>query len=161
MERSTHLDAVLPTSDRLAAHEELVRVRCGAWQLLVPASYVERVHGAAMPAARPDTAGSAPPVVALGRELVPVVFAEALLGAGEVRLAADHQMILLRVKDARALLWVDAVEEVIEHAAMATPAEGGALGDLVAAWSGADRPLPVLDIPRLLALVTAGAPTIL
>jgi hypothetical protein len=113
---------------------------------------VERVLPAAMPAARPST-GAAPPVVALGAALVPVVFAGALVGAREVRLEARQQMVLLSDGARRALLWVDAVEDVVPHAPAAAP-PGSAAPDLVLAWSGADRPLAVLDVPRLLDLAS-------
>lgn len=134
--------------------EELVRVRAGAWHLLVPMRFVERVHGAALPAVRPGAGGAAAPVVAIGPELVPLVFAEALLGATEVRLAGEHQMLRVAAGGRRALLWVDAVEDVVEHAAVAAPDAGPR--DLVAAWSGPDRPLAVLDVPRLLSLLPRG-----
>jgi hypothetical protein len=110
---------------------------------------VERVLPAAMPAARP-AAGAAAPVVAVGGALLPVVFAGALVGAAEVRLEARQQMVLLADGARRALLWVDAVEDVVPHAP--APAPPGGAPDLVLAWSGADRPLAVLDVPRLLDL---------
>jgi hypothetical protein len=141
-----------PTSaDPLRDGEELLLARAGAWRVLVPLRYVARVHGAAMPAARP---GARPetPVVAVDGRLVPVAFAAALLGADEVRLAPEHQLLELGSGGARALLWVDAVEEVVEHVPAAGPA-GGA-GALLAGYSGAARPLAVLDVPALLALLT-------
>lgn len=134
-------------SDILSPHEELVQLRTGAWRLLLPLRFVERVLGAALPAV---SAGDAPPVVALGGDLVPVLFAEALLGAEEVRLRGEDQMILLRHADRRALLWVGAVEEVVEFAPVPPPA--GPARPLVAAFSGLERPLAVLDVPRLLQL---------
>jgi hypothetical protein len=145
-------DATPPTPpDTLAAGEELVAVRAGPWRMLVPLRHVERVFGAAMPAARPATP-SAAPVVAIGEALVPVVFAAALVGATDVSLAPEHQMVLLGAGGARAVLWVDAVEDVVEHVAAASPPREGP-DALVAAWSGADRPLAVLDVPRLVSLV--------
>lgn len=140
------------TSDHaLRPREELVAVRAGAWRLLVPLRHVERVLSAAMPAARPAL-GAAAPVIALGGALVPVVFAGALLGAEEERLEATDQMLLLSDGARRALLWVDAVDDVLPHVPAAPPPGGAARGDLVAAWSGADRPLAVLDVPRVLEL---------
>lgn len=139
-----------PVSDGLAPREELVRVRAGPWRLLLPMRFVERVLGAALPAASPGPAGDAPPVVAVGEALVPLLFAHALLGAEEVRLDGDDQMVLLRDGDRRALLWVDAVEEVEEL--VRVPSPGGTQEPLVAAWSGPERPLAVLDVPRLLEL---------
>jgi chemotaxis signal transduction protein len=130
--------------------EELVTVRAAGWRLLVPLRHVERVLSAAMPAARPSAAAAAP-VVAVGDELVPVVFAGALLGEREVRLAAEQQMVLLGGGGRRVLLWVDAVEDVVAHAPAAPPG-GPAPADLVLAWSGAERPLAVLDVPRVLAI---------
>lgn len=135
-------------ADVLAAGEELVVVRAGPWRLLVPMRHVVRVLPAAMPAARPSPAPTAP-AVALGGTLVPVVFALALVGSEEVRLATEHQMILLADDDRRALLWVDAVEEVVAYARVAVP-EGAAPGRFSVGWSGAEQPLAVLDIPRIL-----------
>ncbi len=130
--------------------EELVQVRAGPWRLLVPMRHVERVLPAAMPAARPSAAPAAP-AVAVGDALVPVVFASALTGADEVKLAAEHQMLLLFDGDRRALLWVDAVEDVVEHVPAAAP-ESAEPGAFAIGWSGADRPLAVVDVPRVLAL---------
>ena len=124
-------------------------VRAAGWRLLVPMTAVERVLPAAMPAARPAP-GATAPVVAIGDQLLSVVFAAALVGEPEVRLAAQQQMILLAEGGRRALLWVDAVEDVVPH--VPAPAPHGAAPDLVLGWSGADRPLAVLDVPRLLDL---------
>jgi len=134
--------------DPLRAGEELVAVRAGAFRLLVPMRHVERVLPAALPAARPSPE-AAPPVVAVAGALVPVVFAGALLGPlPEARLAPEHQMVLLSGPGGRALLWVDAVEDVLAH----VPAPRGPGGPLVAGYSDPARPLAVLDVPRLLAL---------
>ncbi|HEX9049724.1 MAG TPA: chemotaxis protein CheW, partial [Anaeromyxobacter sp.] len=120
----TPAGAPAPTSgDMLRPGDELVAVRAAGWRLLVPLRDVERVLPAAMPAARPALAAAAP-VVALGDDLVPVVFAAALVGEREVRLAAAHQMVLLAGGGRRALLWVDAVEDVVAHAP--APPPGGA-----------------------------------
>jgi hypothetical protein len=141
-------DAPGPTShDALRAGEELVRVRAGAFRLLVPLRHVERVLPAALPAARPSPSAEGP-VVALPGALVPLVFAAALLGAGEARLAPEHQMVLLGGAAGRALLWVDGVEDVVFHAA----APEGPAGPLVAGWSDPALPTAVLDVPRLLSL---------
>lgn len=129
-------------------------MRSGPWRLLVPMRHVERVHAAALPAARPVATGAVAPVVAIGDELLPVVFAEALLGAAEVPLAAEHQMLLLAAEGRRALLWVDAAEEIVERVPVSPPSGAAAPGSLVAGWSGAERPLAVLDVPRLLELVS-------
>jgi chemotaxis signal transduction protein len=119
--------------------------------MLLPLRFVERVLSAALPAARPAASGDAAPVVAVGGALVPVLFADALLGADEARLGAEDQMVLLRHGERRALLWVDAVEEVVEFAPVPPPAGAGE-ERVVAAYSGASRPLAVLDVPRLLSL---------
>lgn len=145
------------TSERvLADREELVAVRAEGWRLLVPLRHVERILAAAMPAPRPSREAAAP-VVAVGRELVPVVFASALAGGAHVELNPSQQMVLLRAGDRRALLWVDAVEDVAAHAPAPSP-PGRAAGELVLAWSGAERPLPVLDVPRLVSIATEGSP---
>lgn len=126
-------------------------MRVGAWRLLVQTRHVERVHLAAHPAAVPSAAGSATPVVALGDDRVPVVFAGALLGETEVRVAADHKMLLLTDGRRRLLLWVDAVEDVVEQVPVSGRARPGE--ELVLGWSGGGRTLAVLDVERLLDLV--------
>lgn len=137
-----------PTSpDALREGEELVAVRAGAFRLLVPLRHVDRVLPAALPAVRPGPEATTP-VVALGGALVPLVFAGALLGEREARLAPEHQMVLLTGEPGRALLWVDSVEDVVAHVA-APPGPGG---PLVAGYSDPSRPLAVLDVPRLLDL---------
>jgi chemotaxis signal transduction protein len=139
----------------LAEREELVSVRAAGWRMLVPLRHVERVLPAAMPSARPAGEAAAP-VVAVGGELLPVVFACALAGGAEVELDASQQMVLLAAHGRRAILWVDAVEDVVAHAP-ARPPPGAPPRELVAAWSGADRPLAVLDVPRLLTLSMDGS----
>ena len=153
---NAHAAAAAPTStDALRPGEELVRLRAGAWRLLLPMRFVERIHGAAMPAARPSGGEPAPPMVALGPDaLAPVVFAESLLGAVEVRLGASQQMILLGDGERRALLWVDSAEDVVDHVPREAPAPDGGPDGLVAGWSGETPPLPVLDVPRLLDLAS-------
>lgn len=143
--------APTPTSrETLRDGEELVRVRAGAFRLLVPLRHVERVLPAALPAARPATPAE-PPVVALPGALVPLVFASALFGADEARLAPEHQMVLLGGAGGRALLWVDGVEDVVLHAA----APEGPGGPLVAGWSDPALPTAVLDVPCLLSLAAS------
>jgi hypothetical protein len=134
------------------ATEELVLVRAGAWRLLVPIRHVRRIHPAALPAARPAPSPLAP-VVAVAGELLPVAFAAALAGAADaagVELAPQHQLVELAVGGLRGLLWVDAAEDVVpyEPSGGSRPPEA-----LVAGWSGTDRPLPILDVPRLLELL--------
>ncbi|HET6440534.1 MAG TPA: hypothetical protein VFG59_20910 [Anaeromyxobacter sp.] len=128
--------------------ENLVLVRAGPWRMLVPERNVRRVHPAALPAVHPGVP-SRSPVVCVEGVLLPVVFAAALAGAVRVELAGHHQMVELGDQERRALLWVDAAEDVVPY----RPVEAGAGapgGGLVAGWSGPDRPLPVLDVGRLL-----------
>ncbi len=135
----------------MPAAEELVVVRSGAFRLLVPVRHVLRIHPAALPAARPSASPRAP-VVAVGGELLPVAFAAALAGAGAVELAPQHQLVELGAADRRGLLWVDAAEDVVAF----EPVSGAPSREaLVAGWSGAERPLPVLDVPHLLELLCA------
>ncbi len=138
----------------LEPREELIVVRAGAWRFLVPTRNVERIHPAALPAAVPATETAAP-MIALGADLVPVVFAQALFGATEARLAKEHKMVLLSERHRRALLWVDAVEDVVEHAPVEKPE--GSEEELVAGWSGGDRTLAVIDVSRLLDLAVGPA----
>lgn len=130
------------------AVQELVVVRAAAWRMLLPLCHVRRVHPAALPAARPGAPPLAP-VVSVDGALLPVAFAAALAGAARVELSARHHLVELGAGSRRGLLWVDAAEDVV-------PLEpvGGASGvALVAGWSGAARPLPILDVPRLLELL--------
>jgi hypothetical protein len=139
--------------DAVPATEELVLVRTGAWRMLLPVKNVRRIHPAALPATRPSAAALAP-VVAVEGALLPVAFAAALAGAAQVELAGNHQLVELAAGSRRGLLWVDAAEDVVpfEPSAGTRPPEA-----LVAGWSGAERPLPVLDVPRLLELLTESA----
>ena len=134
-------------SDALREGEDLVLVRAGVWRLLVPVRHVRRIHPAALPAARPGTTALAP-VIGVDGALLPVAFAAALAGADEVRLAADHQLVELAAGALRGILWVDAAEDVVPHSAASGDASA-----LVAGWSGRERPLAVLDVPRMLALL--------
>lgn len=132
-----------------ASGEELIVVRAGAWRLLVPVRHVLRIHPAAMPAASPSVTPRAP-MVAVEGELLPVAFAAALAGAGSVELAPHHQLVELGAGGRRGLLWVDAAEDVVPL----EPAPGAPAGEpLIAGWSGAARPLPILDVPHLLDLL--------
>ena len=154
-------DAAPPAGGALRAGEPLVRVRCGAFGLLLPLSAVERVLPAALPVARPaptDAAGAAHPVISLGGELVPVLFGEALLGEPEARLRAEDQLLLLGAGGRHALLWVSAIEDVEPCHPLAPPP--GGQGALVAGWSGGEAPLAVLDVAGAVALARAeaGAP---
>jgi hypothetical protein len=150
---AAHLAADAPTSgDELRVGEELLVACAGPWRLLVPLRHVTRVHAAALPAAQPAGAAVAPIVVVDGARW-PVVFAAALVGATEVRLRAGDQLIALEHGERRALLWVNAVEDVVAHA----PAPDGAPpppAALLAAHSG-PRALSVLDVPRLLLSLAA------
>lgn len=132
--------------------EDLVVVRAGEWRVLVPMRYVERVCAAALPAAVPSDGTPRPPVVSVAGELLPVVFAEALLGADEALLEPADKMVLLLHAGRRALLWVSAAEEIVEFrpVAKAPPADG-----VVACFSAGDAALAVLDVPRVLDLATA------
>jgi hypothetical protein len=137
--------------DVLRDGEELVLVRAGCWRLYVPVRHVRRIHPAALPAAHPGAPALAP-VIAVDGVLLPVAFAASLAGEPEVRLAPDHQLVELQAGGRRGLLWVDAAEDVVAHSSAApAPADGA----LVAGWSGGDRPLPVLDVPRVLDLLQA------
>jgi len=82
--------------------------------------------------------------------LLPVLFAEALLGSGEASLRPGDQLLHLTDGARQALLWVSAVEEVVPCQPLASPP--GRCPDLVAGYAEADGPLAVLDVPRPLAL---------
>jgi len=147
-------DAAALAGGALRAGEALVRVRCGAFGLLLPLAAVERILPAALPAAAP-AAGGAHPLVSLGGELVPVLFGEALLGEPEARLRAEDQLLLLGAGGRHALLWVSAVEDVEPCRPLAPPPGGE--GALVAGWSGDEAPLAVLDVARAVALARAAS----
>ncbi len=139
----------------LRAGEDLVVVRAGEWRVLVPMRYVERVCGAALPAAVPSEEGAPrPPVISVAGDLLPVVFAEGLLGADEAVLEPEDKMVLLRHAGRRALLWVSAAEEIVEFEPVA---QGPPPGGVLAGFSGADEALAVLDVPRVLDLATEGS----
>ncbi len=124
-------------------------VRAGHWRMLVPVAHVRRIHPAALPAARPSSPAQAP-VVSVEGVMLPVAFAAVLTGASSVEMRAHHQMVELAADGRIGLLWVDAVEDVVPL----EPAAGEVSGDtLVVGWSGAARPLPILDVPRLLELL--------
>jgi chemotaxis signal transduction protein len=133
-----------------APGEALVRVRGGAFHLLLPLAAVERVLPAALPAVRPEVEPDAAPVVAVAGDLLPVLFAEALLGEPAVRLRPEDQLLLLRQGAQQALLWVSAVEEVLP--CQPRPPPPGGRGQLLTGWSGLDDPLAVLDVGRAVAL---------
>lgn len=130
--------------------DALLVARSGAFRLLVPLASVERVLPAALPSVRPAVDGPAHPVVSVEGTLLPVLFAEALLGAIEVRLRPGDQLLQLREGARRALLWVSAVEEVVACAPLAPPR--GARMELVRGFAEADGPLAVLDVASALAL---------
>ncbi len=134
----------------LAPGEELVMLRSGSWRFFVPMRHVERIYDAALPAALPSAGAPRHPRVAIAGALLPVLFCEALLGASQVTLGTEDKMVLLGEGGRRALLWVNAVEEIVEHRPVSDRA-GGPL-ELVAGFSGTDRPLAVLDVPRFLEL---------
>ena len=133
--------------------DPLVLARSGAFRLLVPLENVERVLPAALPTARPGAEGPDHPVVSVGGRLLPVLFAEALLGAAEARLRPGDQLLQLKDGAHQALLWVSAVEEVVACEPLAPPADHRP--GLVAGYSDADGPLAVLDVARALALTLA------
>ncbi len=133
----------------VAPGDELVLARSGRWRLLVPMRYVERIHGAALPAVVPSAGSPAHALASIGGSMVPILFCEALLGAESVTLAGSDLMILLHDQGRRALLWVSAAEEVVPFEPLAADAE---LPALALAFSGRDRAHSVLDVPKLLDL---------
>lgn len=148
-------EVVRPVStpgDGVSASEDLVLVRAGAWRFLLPIRFIRRIHPAALPTARPAPEPVAP-VIAVEGELLPVAFAAALAGVAgtaAIELAPQHQVVELAADGRRGLLWVDAAEDVVPH----EPAGGSRPPEaLIAGWSGAERPLPILDVPRLLELL--------
>jgi len=130
--------------------EELVMLRSGSWRFLVPMRHVERIYQAALPAALPSIGIPRHPRIAVAGTMLPVLFCEALLGASQVTLGTEDKMVLLGDGVRRALLWVNAVEEIVEHRPVASRTDGPL--DLVAGFSGTDRPLAVLDVSRFLDL---------
>ena len=133
-----------------APGDALLVARSGAFRLLLPLERVARIHPAALPAARLASDGPATPVVRVGDALLPVLFAEALLGGGEAWLRPGDQLVELTDGPRQALLWVSAVEEVVPCRPLPPPA--GRRPDLVAGYAEADVPLAVLDVPRAVAL---------
>ena len=124
-------------------------VRAGHWRMLLPVCHVRRIHPAALPAARPGSPALAP-VISVEGSMLPVAFAAALAGSSTVEMRAHHQLVELAAGGRRGLLWVDAVEDVVPF--VSAPGETSE-ATLVQGWSGAARPLPILDVPRLLELL--------
>ena len=124
-------------------------VRAGHWRMLLPVCHVQRIHPAALPAARPGSPALAP-VISVEGSMLPVAFAAALAGSSAVEMRAHHQLVELAAGGRRGLLWVDAVEDVVPFEAAPGDTSDAAL---VQGWSGADRPLPILDVPRMLELL--------
>lgn len=145
----------LPGRAAPAPGDALLVARSGAFRLLVPLERVARVLPAALPAARLATDGPAHPVVRVGEALLPVLFAEALLGAGEAWLRPGDQLLQLQDQGQQALLWVSAVEEVVSCRPIPPPA--GRHPDLVAGYAEADGPMAVLDVARAVAMALSGA----
>ncbi len=131
----------------------LLLARSGHFRLLVPLSSVTRVLPAALPTARPAADGAAHPLVSVGGDLLPVLFAEALLGAAEARLRPDDHLLQLEDGGRRALLWVSAAEEVVPCQPLPAPPDHR-LG-LVAGYADAGGPLAVLDVTGALDLAAA------
>jgi chemotaxis signal transduction protein len=142
--------ATLERGPALTTGEELVMLRSGSWRFLVPMRHVERIYEAALPAALPSLGAPRHPRIAVAGAMLPVLFCEALLGASQVTLGTEDKMVLLGDGARRALLWVNAVEEIVEHRPVANWTDGTM--DLVAGFSGTDRPLAVLDVSRFLDL---------
>ena len=136
--------------------DALLVARSGAFRLLVPLERVARVLPAALPTARLATEGPAHPVVQVGDDLLPVLFAEALLGAGEAWLRPGDQLLQLQDRGHQALLWVRAVGEGVGCRPIGPPP--GRQPDLVAGYAEADGALAVLDVARTVDLALSGAP---
>ncbi len=137
-----------------APGDALVVLRARGWRFLIPLAAVERILPAALPAALPSaTSGAA--AVRVGAELLPVIFCAAFLGGEPLELAAEHRMVLVRDRDRAALLWTDAVEDLVEHEPFVPEAAGPTPGgELVLGFSGRAPPLAILDVGRLLAAAT-------
>jgi chemotaxis signal transduction protein len=139
----------------LARGEDLVVLRSGTWRLLVPMRNVERIYDAALPTVVPSVEGARHPVMTVGGVLVPVLFCEALFGGDQVSLDTADKMVLLKSGDRRALLWVDAVEEIVGYAPVSAMPDGPESSDLFTGFSGTERALAVLDVPKLLEFAVA------
>lgn len=127
--------------------EPLVVVRSGPWRLLLPMRHVERVYEAALPSAVPSRDGAAPPLLVIAGAPLEVFFVQTLFGAKEIRLRAEDKVVLLRVGERRAVLWVDAVEELVPFEPCQRALDGAApRSEFVAAICAAPTPLAVLDV---------------
>ena len=80
----------------LQAGDAVVTAAIGEFKVLLPLAGIERVAQAAMPMALPSSAGSSLAAIRVERDVVPVVFARALLGAEAVTLEPEAKMVLLR-----------------------------------------------------------------
>ncbi len=121
---------------------ELIVCRVDRDVLLVPLSEVARVVPAEAPVRAPG-ARARPPVVTLDGQPVQVWFGAAFFGASQVTLEPSDQMLVLR-GTSPVVLWVSAVEEVLEVQPQPARPEDG---PLVAGWCPVEgRALPVLAL---------------
>ncbi len=141
----------------LQAGDAVVTAAIGEFKVLLPLAGIERVAQAAMPMALPSGAGSSLAAIRVERDVVPVVFARALLGAEAVTLEPEAKMVLLRSNGRRAFFWVDAVEDVIPF----QPFTGefslpGEVQKWVTALCDGFPTLAVLDADRIVAAAHGG-----
>jgi len=132
----------------MSTFPELILSRIGGQHLLVPLAAVEGVTPALRPSVAPGE-GQPPQVELKGRPL-PVWFGAALLGSPKVVLEPSDQLLVLR-GSSRVVLWVSAVEEILQ-----TQVHPGSADS--APWLGGVahlewRSVPVLDVEVFFKLI--------
>lgn len=139
----------------MAGFTELIVTRIGDQRLAVPLGAVKKVLPATAPVRVPSPTPT-PPRVTVDEAQLPVWFGAGLMGAARVVLEPSDQMLVLRGEQP-VILWVSAVEEVVQAQLSVDKVPGGA-DELIAGWAQVEkRALPVLDVPRFLRS-THGAP---
>jgi purine-binding chemotaxis protein CheW len=95
------------------AHTAVLLVRLGERQYGLPLAMVERVLPMAAVLPLPDSGEGLLGVLNLHGEVLPVIDPHQRLGLPRPTQAAEQRLVLLRTHT-RFLLWVDAVEEVVD-----------------------------------------------
>jgi chemotaxis signal transduction protein len=122
--------AAASTSASVRPHAQAVLlVMLGAARYALPLTEVERVLPMASVLRVPDQPGGMLGVLNLHGEVLPVVDPRARLGLPRPACAPDQRLIVLTAGGRRFLLWVDAVEDIAEHAPEALSAFGSAQAD--------------------------------
>jgi purine-binding chemotaxis protein CheW len=120
---------MLPTPEPAALNSEAVLLlRLGGRRYGVLLSHVERVLPMAAVSPLPDQPIGMLGVLNLHGAVLPVVDPRPRLGLPSPAWTADQRLVVLAAASERFLLWVDELEDVVDHAADALSAIGSAGG---------------------------------